>query len=397
MELHPLVKVVIGVVGVGLVSVAIWFGRTSVDLSEDTANGGTPNGKPPEIDGDLTPLPISPTGPYPKVVIAETTHKFSVMTVGSEGKHLFIIQNKGKSPLLLKKGETTCKCTISKVGDGEIPPGGEAHVELIWKAVAVNAEFRQTATITTNDPKLRSLELVIVGSIDAPFEIRPRGGWTLDKLVVDEPTKLFGQVISTVHESFEIESPLKSSSKLLTSVITPLTPEECQKMSVKCGYVIEATLKPEMPIGPFREYLTIQTNLPNSSPVNMFVNGTRTGPITILPTGNTRWNHKAMVVNLGEFDATQGAKASLLLFIAGLDETKFQFLSVEKNLETLGVTLKPDPNFQSESRQKFRLTFEVPPGSPTEIRTIDRPVRVIIKTNHPEAEELKFRIKFISR
>ena len=65
--------------------------------------------------------------------------------------------------LLLKKGETTCKCTISKVGDGEIPPGGEAHVELIWKAVAVNAEFRQTATITTNDPKLRSLELDMVG------------------------------------------------------------------------------------------------------------------------------------------------------------------------------------------------------------------------------------------
>jgi hypothetical protein len=399
MELHPMFKVVIGVLGIGVITVAIWLGRNNGDLpvQEDSTGGGAPQNEPPDATEDKSPLPISPTGPYPKVVVAEMTYSFPTMTIGSDGKHLFTVQNKGKAPLLLRKLDTTCECTISNVDDGEIPPGGEAHVELKWKARAVNPDFRETATISTNDPELQLLELVIEGSIEAAIEVKPNDDWTVNRMIVDEPITVSGYVISKVHDSFDLVSPIQSSSKALTAEATPLTPEECRNFAIKCGYKIEATLQPEMPIGLFREHLTIHTDLPDVTPVDIYISGSRTGPISILATGKTRWRSRAMIVDLGTFDASVGTKATLLMFVGGLDETEFKFLSVEKNPETIRVALERDPNFQSQTRQKFFLTFEVPPGNPAQTRGIDRPARIIIKTNHPGADELKFRIQFISR
>ena len=81
MELHPLVKVVVGVLGVGLISVAIWLGRYDGDLPGGYSVSGTSSSEQPEeADVDI-PLPISPIGPYPKVVIKKKTHRFSAMTV----------------------------------------------------------------------------------------------------------------------------------------------------------------------------------------------------------------------------------------------------------------------------------------------------------------------------
>src|SRR5579872_2905137 len=57
--------------------------------------------------------PVSKTGPYPKAVIEETEFEFGRMEVGEERSHAFIIRNEGEAPLLLKKGKTTCKCTMS--------------------------------------------------------------------------------------------------------------------------------------------------------------------------------------------------------------------------------------------------------------------------------------------
>lgn len=104
-----------------------------------------------------------------------------------------------------------------------------------------------------------------------------------------------------------------------------------------------------------------------------------------------------MAINLGEFDAKQGASASLLLFVRGLEDEEFEITSVKSDPADLQVELKPDPTFQGGGRKKYELQFKVPPGRRPETRAVSRPASVEIKTNHPEAGTLRFRIKFISR
>lgn len=56
----------------------------------------------------------------PKAVAAELLHDFGVMNPLTMGRHEFVIRNEGAAALVLRKGPTTCKCTLSNVSGGEI-------------------------------------------------------------------------------------------------------------------------------------------------------------------------------------------------------------------------------------------------------------------------------------
>src|SRR5262245_20541071 len=82
---------------------------------------------PPTKGNDIMP-PLSETGPYPKTVIDRTEFDFGRMEVGDEESHEFTIRNEGEAPLVLKKGPTTCLCTISDIPNNTVEPGKSATV-----------------------------------------------------------------------------------------------------------------------------------------------------------------------------------------------------------------------------------------------------------------------------
>src|SRR4029078_12393427 len=87
------------------------------------------------------------------------------MDAYSEGHHEFIVRNKGTAPLTLKNHETTCKCTLSRVDNDEIAPGGERRVRLEWRTVGRQQYYAHGATLLTNDPKHKFVKLHIYGQV----------------------------------------------------------------------------------------------------------------------------------------------------------------------------------------------------------------------------------------
>ena len=61
--------------------------------------------------------------PYPAVEVGETEYDFGSMDSNATDSHEFIFRNVGDAPLTLEAGKTTCKCTLSDIGDGTILPG----------------------------------------------------------------------------------------------------------------------------------------------------------------------------------------------------------------------------------------------------------------------------------
>jgi len=71
-------------------------------------------------------------------------------------------------------------------------------------------------------------------------------------------------------------------------------------------------------------------------------------------------------------------------------------LDVDSNVTFLKVSLEPDPAIAKGGQQGVRFIVEVPPGSPPLARPAFDPVRVNIRTNHPQLLEIAFDVAFVS-
>ena len=85
--------------------------------------------------------PVADKPPYPKARTGERVYEFGSMGVDEEKKHTFHVENRGQVPLLIAKGPTNCKCTISNISQSTIPPGGSAEVEMSWTPREVTPTF----------------------------------------------------------------------------------------------------------------------------------------------------------------------------------------------------------------------------------------------------------------
>ena len=115
-----------------------------------------------------------PSGPAPKVVVDKAEYDFGTLDIeASSGSHDFVFTNKGDAPLSLSEGGTSCRCTMSKLGQEKIPPGGSAKVTITWKPIDKPGPYQQTAKILTNDPARPQITLTISGRVTAAMRFSP--------------------------------------------------------------------------------------------------------------------------------------------------------------------------------------------------------------------------------
>ncbi|MCH7987697.1 MAG: DUF1573 domain-containing protein, partial [Planctomycetes bacterium] len=209
-------------------------------------------------------IPVS--GPHPKVVVDETEYEFNQGFVGKEESHVFTLKNEGDAPLVLEKGETTCKCTISSLGNNkdlevlEVPPGESGQITLTWRPDQPDEFFSHSAQILTNDPKLRVINYEISGEVFKNITVMPEEIWSMPDIPDEGLTKFSGHIYSHVSEEFEI-TELKTTNPLLSAKYFKLKKTELALRAMANGFRIDLVLKQGVPVGPFNESLTIITNV----------------------------------------------------------------------------------------------------------------------------------------
>lgn len=367
-----------------------WVARS--DSAKSPAAGVEAAGVPTE-----DPVP-SKTSPHPKVVLPEQVFKFDMMRVGETRKHTFVVRNEGEAPLKLGKPVTTCQCTVSEAAKNEIPPGGEGTVTLEWKPEAESMAFDKGAMLKTNDPKKPQITLSVAGRVDRLLRTDPEGAWQVGEVSADTPRDLSGFVYSRLLDRFGVES-VTSSNSLLTVESEPASEEDLKKFEAKSGYRLRAKLAPGMPAGRFAEKVTIKTDVDDEAfdELTFDLTGVRSGPIQVLPTPGTKWNPDTWSVDLDRFSSQKGKTGAVSLFVSGLPEGQsLEFSDVTSSEPYVSIDLKRDESFQSENRQRYQLTFAVPPGTPVATHRGKGSVKVEARTNHPEVSSMKFSVSFIA-
>ncbi len=349
-------------------------------------------------------LEISKTGPWPKAVVPETEYEFKAMAIGTEESHKFIIKNEGKAPLRLKKGETTCKCTLSDLAKDSIPIGGEAEVELTWTPKAAGPEFLQEASIHTNDPDNKLIKLTVKGPVHELLMIRPEGGWNVQSLGRKDTQTLTGGIASSILDKFEIQS-IEASSEHVKPSYRPMTEAELKEARAKFGYHLSVVFdSKEMNLGQFAEKIVVHTDLEKAKEISFDITGTFLGSIQLLPfvpqgvqNPGLQWYPDLMAINLGTFPAAKGATGWFTMLVGDMPEGEdFQVQKIDSDIKSLTATVTPQESRSKSSHKAFLVTFQVKPGAAPASHLQKQSGKVILKTNHPHAPEIKFYVEYVS-
>lgn len=349
-------------------------------------------------------LPISETGPWPKVVLPEIEYKFDVMAVGSEKSHKFIVKNEGDAPLKLKLKSTSCTCTLSELAKDEIPVGEQAEVELKWEPHAPDPEFHKTADIWTNDPKHRILTFNIRGQVARLLDVEPPDGWTLNGMDRSKPETVTAEIRSAVLDKFAL-SKVEPSAEYVKVTQEPFTEDELKEFHLKSGYRIKVTFDPKgLKVGKIEENIKIETDVAGSQTFNFPIRGTFLGSISgwpYVPAGTKQppgmsWVREVLQIGLGDIPASEGGTGWYRLVVGDMPEgQKFEVTGIESNMESVTASVEPLATGKSKNNtQAFVVTFKVKPGVPLGPYQSKQSAQVILKTNHPFAPEIKFYVSF---
>lgn len=334
----------------------------------------------------------------PKVFLESDIHDFGAMDANSSNKYDFVFYNKGNGPLKLTKGETTCKCTLANVDETEIPPGGQSKVTIEWTAKGMTGGFRQSATILTNDPDHPRVTLTVNGRVTAVVRSSPPEV-IFSRLSAGETgnasVRIFGygseQKLET--KGFQLEE--SANTKYFDVALVPLSADQIKdEPDAKSGWEVRITLKPGLPVGPFRQKISVATNLKEAATVEIPVKGEIVSEISV--TGK-EFDSETGVLMLGTVDSSLGAERTVRIFVRGpfCSEVKFEPAEVSPSL--LHVKIGKTEKLGGGTVTSTPVTIEIPKGCPPANHLGSEQGklgRITLKTHHPQSPELRIYVRF---
>ncbi|MBS0266937.1 MAG: DUF1573 domain-containing protein [Planctomycetes bacterium] len=353
-----------------------------------------------------SPVPLK-SGPQPEVLVSEFEWQFGSMALGETRSHDFIFTNRGKGPLTIKMGETTCQCTYGDLKAGEqrvIPPGSSETIKLTWKPTGATDYFSKGAEILTDDPKQPSINLRVTGKVAEQVTVFPGIEWECPEIFESKSVVCRGGLLSTILDSFNVTS-VEARGKPLKFEVLPMTPEQLDdSRKSKSGYEIRVTIPPDMDMGAFRFPVHIKTDVPSITEAegdsgkfvefDVTVMGVRKGPITF---AGPHWLDEKMAVSLGQFELAKGREVSVPMFIRNPPAEGFKLTKPpEVTPSDLKVEIIPDDRGQGKALRCV-LKVSYPASGPRVDHQSLNPGRIHLSTNHPGAPEIDLIVYLSSR
>ncbi len=352
--------------------------------------------------------PVAPVkDAKPRVsVMSPIEHDFGVMARNEQQSHTFRIKNIGSGPLTLKVLDTTCKCTVGSLEKDTIGTGEIADVTLTWEAKSYDREFRQSATIETNDQNQREIIFSVKGQVlQLAMPDLPRVKFS--RISRSEPQSFTTNVYGYRDTDMVITDHAFSNESLgdFFSIETePLPQEEWRDPNAKSAIKVKVNIKPGLPLGTVGQVIKLITNKPDIPPMDVVVNISIVSDISII--GGAQFDDEKNVLSLGPVSRATGKESRLFVIVKGVykDTVDFQVESIDPE-ESLAVELGESTPIMSlgddgEERvlsRRFPLSIIVKKDSPPVQRLGSKQGalgRIVFKTGHPEIPEFDIKVQY---
>ena len=333
----------------------------------------------------VEPDATSESAKQPAAIVDEESFDFGVMDPLTRGRHVFTVRNDGDEPLRLQKGPTTCKCTLSKLAQNEVLPGGEAFVTLDWNTGRTQF-YSHEAAIYTNDPATPVLRFRVHGTVRKLLGTIPED-FSLANLRPDKEHKAEIIVYSLVWNSFKIVAG-HSSSDLLSWSIEDFDHETLDDATA--AQRIKFTVPAGLPSGAFAERLQFTVRPADGEETTLDVPLTGRVPRRLAVMGSGVQSDG--VIDLGQMYVGERLKKRFLLKVRDEDR------------DLIATHIKCEPEFVSAIILPYEgstqdaglstLEIEVPRDAPP-CSYLGVPMGTLhVDFDHPRIQSLDLKVKF---
>lgn len=327
---------------------------------------------------------------YPKAVVDKAEHHFGFLDPADRCEHVFVIRNEGNSPLELRRGTTSCKCTMSDIPEMPIPPGGEVGIRVASKIAQKEGAFSHSAIVFTNDPQNSTIRLRIQG------EVRKYIGAHPSRIVVadikrNETRTAELTVYSQVWKDFEIRDIHSSLAGLNWQLLGPADPAALRKLGARSGQRLQVTVPAETAVRDFWERLEL-TAVPaaGAEPRRLVVDVSGSVLARVELTG-AKLDALHRVVRLGALRKGEGAVERLALVVRD-DHREVTIDEIETDPSFLQVRMTSHERSGGAARL-YLIELEVPADAPA-CNYLTEKANVRITTDHPVAPTIEFGVAF---
>lgn len=212
-----------------------------------------------------------------KIFFPETTYDFGTVAQHASLSHTFVVKNTGEAPLKLIRAKASCGCTAAVLTKADVPPGGEGEIKVTFKTGEKRGQYKQTITVTSNDPDNSTTKLYVTANIKVLFGFEAS---IIDfgKVQKDEKIKKSVNFVTQGLRGIEV-TELKSSSEYITAKV--ITSESTAKSEEKIA--IEICLLPGFPEGRFGAQITAKLRNDSLPGATLSVTGVIIGDVEVSP------------------------------------------------------------------------------------------------------------------
>ena len=212
-----------------------------------------------------------------KIFFPETTHDFGTVAQHASLSHTFVVKNTGEAPLKLIRAKASCGCTAAVLTKADVPPGGEGEIKVTSKTGKKRGQYKQTITVTSNDPDNSTTKLYVTANIKVLFGFEAS---IIDfgKVQKDEKIKKSVNFVTQGLRGIEV-TELKSSSEFITAKV--ITSESTAKSEEKIA--IEICLLPGFPKGRFGAQITAKLRNDSLPGATLSITGVIIGDVEVSP------------------------------------------------------------------------------------------------------------------
>jgi len=131
-----------------------------------------------EPEPPVEPEPQLESGP--RLKLTQTEFDLGIVHSGESASCTIPVLNVGDAPLTLSKVRASCSCTVAKLENPVIPPGGQTQLSATFKAGSRSSKVKKSISFSTNDPqapvgKVSLLANVVGRVIPEPVGLIVRG------------------------------------------------------------------------------------------------------------------------------------------------------------------------------------------------------------------------------
>jgi hypothetical protein len=334
--------------------------------------------------------PSAPEERFPRAVVPEPVYDFGVMDPLQTATHAFVIHNHGAGPLRLRRGSTTCKCTLSEIDRRVIAPGESAEVALSWNTGRKYERYDHRATVLTNDPQQPELQLRIRGVVRADLRAEPQE-LILARVEPNKPSRISGIVYTQLTTPFEI---VRACCTIDGSSVSfePAAPSILADLAAIGGYRIDVELPAGLSSGRLGAMVQLTARREGDKheetlEIPLVANVIRRlavyGP-GIDETGT---------VDLGRLKPGEGTKRRLVLKVRDeLPEIGVRDIDVDPSFLRVDVT---PYETATSTAGLYHLDIEVPADAPECVLLGSEPGSIRIDVDHPRIDDLSLYVRLL--